>query len=90
MLFLDRVPGAGDFKHIEDVQSRMEQPAESFIFKTKKMARSRKHEALKHIRTSNAEMEYASNIKSLLWGVLLSFDPEFPISECAGGDDFIE
>jgi hypothetical protein len=90
MLFLDRVPDAGDFKHIEDVQSRMEQLAESFIFKTKKIARSKKYEVLKHIRISNAEMEYVSNIKSLLWGVLLSFDLEFPISECAGEDDFIE
>ncbi|MDR1336039.1 MAG: hypothetical protein LBK22_04330, partial [Tannerella sp.] len=89
MLFLDKVPDAGDFKQIEDVRCRMEKLAESFIFKTKNIDRNRWPEFRK-LRISSAEIDCVSNIKSLLWGVLLSFDLEMPGTECINEDDFIE
>jgi hypothetical protein len=90
MLFLDRVPDAGDFKQIEDVQTRMEKLAESFIFKTRKMRRNPEWQELRTLRISSVEINYVSNIKSLLWGVLLSFDLEIPSMECINEDDFIQ
>jgi hypothetical protein len=89
MLFLDKVPDAGDFKQIENVQYRMEKLAESFFFKTKNIDRNKWPE-FKRLRISSAEIDYVSNIKSFLWGVLLSFDLEMPCAECIDEDDFIE
>jgi hypothetical protein len=89
MLFLDKVPDSGDFKKIEDVQSQMELVAESFIFKTKKMKRDPAFPVLKNLRLANVEIDYVSNIATLLWGVLLSFDLETPTLECINENDFI-
>lgn len=90
MLFLDTVPDSGNFKRIEDVQSAMERIAESFIFKTKKMKRDSKFPGLRNLRLTNVEIDYVSNVATLLWGVLLSFDLETPVLECVNEDDFIE
>jgi hypothetical protein len=90
MLFLDKVKDAGDFKLIEEVQSRMESLAESFIFKTRKMRRNPNFPVLRNLRLTDIEIDYVSNIATLLWGVLLSFDLEMPISECVNEDDFTE
>ncbi|MDR2086005.1 MAG: hypothetical protein LBP72_02400 [Dysgonamonadaceae bacterium] len=89
MLFLDKVPDAGNFRQIEDVQSRMEKLAESFIFKTRTMRRHPEWPELRTLRIHGVEINYVSNIKSLLWGVLLSFDMEMPGRECINEDDFI-
>ena len=90
MLFLDSVSDAGNPKEIENVQSRMENIAESFIFKTQKMRRNSKFETLRNLKMSNIELDYVSNIATLLWGVLLSFDVEIPISNCIDENDFME
>jgi len=89
MLFLDKVPDPGDFKKIEEIQSEMERIAESFIFKTKKMKRNPAFSVLRNLRLTNVEIDYVSNIATLLWGVLLSFDLETPIMECINDNDFI-
>ena len=90
MLFLDKVPDAGDFAQIEDVQSRMESLAESFVFKTRKMRRNTAFPFLRNLRLTNVELDYVSNISTLLCGVLLSFDMETPMEECVNEDDFTE
>ena len=90
MLFLDKVSDSGNFKKIESAQSQMESIAESFVFKTKKMKRNPDFPVLRNLRLSNVEIDYVSNIATLLWGVLLSFDLETPILECINEDDFIE
>jgi hypothetical protein len=88
MLFLDRVPDAGNFKQMEDVQARMEKLAETFIFKTRKMSRNPEWPELRHIRITDVEINPVRNISSLLWGVLLSFDIESPCAECYDENEF--
>jgi hypothetical protein len=90
MLFLDKIPDSGNFKQIERVQSEMESLAESFIFKTKKMKRSPAFPFLRSLQFRDIEIDYVSNIATLLWGVLLSFELETPVSECVDENDFIE
>jgi hypothetical protein len=90
MLFLDKISDVGDFRQIEDVQSRMEIMAESFIFKTKKMRRNPGFPFFRNLRLTNVEIDYVSNIATFLWGVLLSFDLEIPVLECLNEEDFIE
>jgi len=90
MLFLDKVPDSGNFKQIEQVQSKMEAIAECFIFKTRKMRRNLRFSFLRNLKLTGVEINYVSNISTFLWGVLLSFDMETPITECVNEDDFIE
>jgi hypothetical protein len=90
MLFLDHVTDAGNMIQIDDVESRMEMLAETFIFKTKKMRRKPEFSFLHNLRITNVELNYVRNVATLLWGVLLSFDLETPFLECIHLDDFIE
>jgi len=81
---------AAEYKVSKYLQPQMELIAESFIFKTKKLKRDPAFPALRNLQLTNVEIDYVSNIATLLWGVLLSFDLETPALECINEDDFIK
>lgn len=83
MLFLDHVSDAGNFKRIESVQSEMEGVAEDFLRKIRLDRRDRvNYPFLKDLRIDEAEIDYAANVQTHLWGVLLSFDLDIPFDSC--------
>lgn len=87
LMFLDIVPDAGRYDHIESVLTNMEGIAEDFLRKMKLDRRDPKYPFLKSF-TVSGELDYVENIGTILWGVLLSFDFESPFDMCIAPNRF--
>lgn len=86
LMFLDHIRDAGDFNNIQNVWTKMEAVAEDFLNKIRMDKRNLPF--LKSLMIDNAELEYVENIKTHLWGVLLSFNIDLPFNNCLDPDRF--
>lgn len=87
LMFLDLVPDAGRYDHIESVLTNMEEIAEDFLWKMKLDRRNPEYPFLKSF-TISGELDYVGNIGTILWGVLLSFDFDAPFNLCLAPNRF--